>query len=451
MIIKYTPHTRAADSLIERKDQIQSLNEKVNSLLESIQELLPVGKLMQEYSFCKIKQDRMKDQIDYLKSALEDLRKPDSSFLDEVYDSLLINIQTQISLCNSDATKLLDQITKAELDNVSHTVNLKLFPNIPLDSDLNQEAANDIVFSYIEKVRNINISYEKQLCQNNELSCYISLLNDEKEEYEKFKSETNEMIQNLEKLTEAKKIESEKQSQKFEKLKINEKSLINDFESRMELLKECSDYLIEKSEQSKENYDIDLLNSIKELFMKLQDPKAKDDDIKLTVKSIIHLSNLRLAPTPLNDRNSNTNNFGIDIKKDESMPLTRQSNDNNTSNNKYIKPVGFAPNQNINVEFSSSHATESINNTGFNSFLNSNKAGVNNSPTNFGFSSFTQNNTDRNISYTTTTNNNYANNTPFASFNMERHAQNSSNPTNSPSCHEILISLQQRIDKLNKM
>lgn len=350
-MIKYTPHTHAAVSMVERDDQIRSLYNDISTLYESIQELLPVGKLMQRYSHCKEKYDRMKDQINYLNRTLDDLRNPDSSFSDEVNDSLLSNIQTQISICNDDSAKLLDQITKAEIDNVSHTINLKLSTiKIPLDSDLNQEAANDVLFSYVEKWRNLNISYEKQYCLENELKYYFNLLKDEKESYEKFKTDTNEIIEKLDKLTEEKRNESERQSQKYEKLKLSEKSLIETKNSQKELLSEASNYLLEKTSQS-DDYDPDLVNAINELFLNLLNPDAKDGDIILVLKSIIHLSQLKSTSPTVNEINYNPipeskNSFSEKPPKSETFSSFVSKSKNSTAN-QYNGFASFTNNRNF--------------------------------------------------------------------------------------------------------
>lgn len=406
-MIKYTPHTHAAVSMVERDDQIRSLYNDINALFESIQELLPVGKIMQKYSHFKTKHDRMKDQINYLNRALEDLRNPDSAFTDEANDALLSNIQTQISLCDSDVAKLLDQITKAELDNVSHTLNLKLSTSgIPLDSDLNTEAANDLLFSYIDKLRKINISFEKQYCLTNELECLIKLLSNEKDSYKQFQSETNEMIKKLEALSQEKTNESENQSQKYEKLKTNQKNLEENFNRKMDLLQEASDYLSEKSSQSEENYDPDLINAIEELFVNLRNPDAKDGDIKLILKSIIHLSNLKSTSSSL------------DVPKFNEEPIDLvPSPDIKTNSNPTFE--GFA-------SFVSKTKKE-----GLPSFSStSNKYN--------GFSSFNMNNNS-------TSSNLSSNSNGFPTT----YQKNSSKTPNKQSYHEIIESLQQKISEIN--
>lgn len=445
-MIKYTPHTHIAVSIAERKDQIKSLYTNLSNLYESIQELLPAGELMQRYSHCKTKQDRMKDQINYLKRALDDLQNPDSSFTDEANDSLISNIQTQISLCDSDVSKLLDKITQAELDNVLHTINLKLSTiEIPLESDLNQEAASDILFSYIERLRNINISFEKQYCLSNELDCYRKLLSDEEESYDKFKLETNEMIQKLEQLIEEKKNESEKQSQKYEKLKINEKKLVEDFQGRMDLLKEASDYLIEKSSQADENYDSSLVNAINELFLNLQDPNATDGDIRLVLESIIHLANLKSTQPALDD-----------FENDQKISLfSVNSNDNNNNNdsnnfnfdtnlekpNKFEGFSSFINNSKINKnnEFPSSTNNKANQGNGFTAFINN---------PDFGLRSFPNNNFNTNNSSTMNSNDKIRTNNAYPTFKYSTNNNNNQNPLTTPnnqSYHQIIASLQQKV------
>ena len=288
-MIKYTPYTRAAVSIAERGEKIQELYKEMSNLFESLRELLPIGQLMIRYSQAKTKQDRMRDQINFLNRALEDLRKENSTFIEEENESLFSNFQTQTSISNLETDKLLKQIRKAEVSNIKHSMSLKL-SQIPIDSDLNQEAADDILLSYIEKLQTLNETYEEICCSDDELHYYLKFLKEDESRYEDFKQETNDTIQRLQDHIDTTQIEIQRQQKKIEKLKKTEEELITDFQEKMNMLKDVSESLDKFTNE--EDIDATLAKAVSELFYKLQDPNSNDSDIDLTISSILHLTNL---------------------------------------------------------------------------------------------------------------------------------------------------------------
>lgn len=294
-VIKYTPKTRASNSLVERNDEIHELYMKLYSEVQENQELLPKGRLMLQYSILKEKKDRLSDQIDFLTHALEDLSHPESTLSEEVNDFLFANLETQISLYNTDNMKLIDQITRARLDNVSHTATLKMATiNVPINSDLNQEIGENILSSYIDKTISLNQAYEKRFCQTNESALYDKLIEEEFNEFEEFKEQSNEIMHLFETQIDEKKSELEQSTQKLAEIKVHQKHLENDFQERLMLLQESIKCINERVNGS-ETYDLGMTKAIVELLDKLQDPTSSDEDVKLVFKSILHLYDLKSA------------------------------------------------------------------------------------------------------------------------------------------------------------
>lgn len=294
-VIKYTPKTRASNSLVERNDEIHELYMKLYSEVQENQELLPKGRLMLQYSILKEKKDRLNDQIDFLTHALKDLSHPESTLSEEVNDFLFANLETQISLYNTDNMKLIDQITRARLDNVSHTATLKMATiNVPINSDLNQEIGENILSSYIDKTISLNQAYEKRFCQTNESALYDKLIEEEFNEFEEFKEQSNEIMHLFETQIDKKKSELEQSTQKLAEIKVHQKHLEDDFQERLMLLQESIKYINERVNGS-ETYDLGMTKAIVELLDKLQDPTSSDEDVKLVFKSILHLYDLKSA------------------------------------------------------------------------------------------------------------------------------------------------------------
>jgi hypothetical protein len=206
---------------------------------------------------------------------------------DPQFNSLYKFLRSEIVQSASERDKLTDRIKQAKLSNFKDYEEERALNSIVLDPRLNPEARASLRISFAEKVKALNLSYERQLLASDELKFLLEAQSEEEDLFSRFAQITDQAIDELKARVQEKKVQLSQVERSLKHLKRDGESLTSQISDKFAKCQFIADFLNEHS------HNDELLQSVAALFGMLQSPAATDEQIRLGMDSVIAIARLR--------------------------------------------------------------------------------------------------------------------------------------------------------------
>ena len=282
-----TPTTSAFAATRTQRERIIEIRNSISELRLQLNELVPVGQLMLRSIHAEDRIRRMNDQKRAVSRALE-LLNDGRQFSDRQFDTLFGFLQMQIDIAAQNLTKLYQKVRMTKMENVGNTGE-KVFQSLPVNSDLNQEAAIPIATAFVTKTKALTCAYEEQILLANETKKMLERKELEEHLYVNLAAETDAAIDELKARTKESRKQLDSLTKEVRRCEKEDLQVSKDISFKMGKLKRAAFHIREKAGDDK------FLKSVVSLLNMLQSPSETEEQIRICFDSIVAMARLNAS------------------------------------------------------------------------------------------------------------------------------------------------------------